>query len=66
MKKKVDVYVEKLNKIYQDTILAYPPNNNLYFYVKHLIILKNYIPGCRNKGVSFYDHVLSSNNAISP
>lgn len=51
MKKKVDVYVEKLNKIYQDTILAYPPNNNLYFYVKHLIILKNYIPGCRNKGV---------------
>ena len=50
---KVDVYIKQLNSIYKDTILKSPPNNKVYFYVKDLIILKNYIPSCNNKGVNY-------------
>jgi len=48
---KVDEYIKQLNAIYKDTILKSPPNDKLYFYVKDLIILENFIPSCNNKGV---------------
>ena len=49
LKQKLDKYIEEINDIYQKTILAYPPNNNLYFYIKHVTHLKNFIPACKNK-----------------
>ena len=55
LRQKVDTYIRKLNQIYQNTILKDPPNNNLYFYVKHVTVLQNFITGCTNKQVS---HVL--------
>ena len=51
---KVDEYIKQLNAIYKDTILKSPPNDKLYFYVKDLIILENFIPSCNNKGVKYY------------
>jgi len=51
IKKKVLLYVEKLNEIYQNTILADPPHDNIYFQLKELRRLKNFLPGCRNKQV---------------
>ena len=52
LSQKIDTYISKLNQIYQKTILKDPPNNNIYFYVKHVTILENFLPGCENKGVS--------------
>ena len=49
LKQKLDTYIQELNSIYQTTILAYPPNNNLYFFIKHVTHLKNFIPACKNK-----------------
>ena len=47
LKQKLDKYIEEINDIYQKTILAYPPNNNLYFYIKHVTHLKNFLlVGC--------------------
>jgi len=51
MRKKVDTYVSELNKIYQASILAYPPNNDIYFRIKEIRRLKNWLPGCENKAV---------------
>ena len=52
VRKQVDGYMEKLNKIYKDTILKDPPNNNIYFFTEHLTVLKSYLPNCLNKGVN--------------
>lgn len=48
---KVTQYVEKLNDIYESSILKYPPHDNIYFQVKELRILRNFLPGCENKAV---------------
>ena len=48
---KVTEYVEKLNDIYESSILKYPPHDNIYFQVKELRILRNFLPGCENKAV---------------
>jgi len=51
IREKVLLYVEKLNTIYESTILADPPNDFIYFQIKELRILKNFLPDCRNKQV---------------
>ena len=51
IRNKVDTYITKLNEIYQRTILKDPPNNNIYFFIEHLTLLRNYLPNCQNKGV---------------
>ena len=51
LRKKVDHFISELNTIYQNTILAEPPHNDLYFYVKHVTHLKNFLPDCNNGGV---------------
>jgi len=51
MVKKVTGLVGKLNNIYLNSILAYPPHNNIYFSVSKLVVLQNYLPGCQNKQV---------------
>ena len=51
IRKKITEYVEKLNAIYESSILEYPPNDNIYFQVKELRILRNFLPGCENKAV---------------
>eukprot|EP00092_Neocalanus_flemingeri_P030234 GFUD01032813.1.p1 GENE.GFUD01032813.1~~GFUD01032813.1.p1 ORF type:complete len:404 (+),score=102.04 GFUD01032813.1:85-1296(+) len=51
IKKKVSNYVEQLNDIYESTILADPPNDNIFFQVKELRILQNFLPDCKNKQV---------------
>jgi len=48
---KVKQYVEKLNSIYESSILQSPPHHNIYFQVKELRVLRNFLPGCENKGV---------------
>ena len=48
----MDTYISKLNEIYKNTILQYPPNDNIYFFIEHLTILRNFLPNCLNKGVS--------------
>jgi len=50
-KQKVDEFVNSLNDIYENSILAYPPNNNIYFRLKEIRRLKNWLPGCENKAV---------------
>ena len=44
-------YVDKLNKIYESSILKSAPNDNIYFQIKEIRILKNFLPDCENKGV---------------
>ena len=51
IRRQVDTYVSELNEIYQNTILRYPPNNNIYFFIEHLILLRKFLPACFNKGV---------------
>ena len=51
IEEKVILFVDKLNTIYQSTILADPPNDNIYFQIKELRILHNFLPGCTNKQV---------------
>ena len=51
LKQKLDKYINELNDIYQTTILKDPPNNNLYFFIKHVTHLKNFIPACKNKQI---------------
>jgi len=51
LKSKVDKFIQSLNIIYEASILAYPPNNNIYFRLKEIRRLKNWLPGCENKGV---------------
>jgi len=48
---KVGEFVEKLNNIYESSILQHPPHHNIYFKVKELRILRNFLPGCENKAV---------------
>ena len=60
LKQKLDQYVDKLNNIYQNSILQDPPNDNVYFFIKHVIRLKNFLKDCRNKQVeiSFFKCIL--------
>ena len=51
LKQKLDKYMKELNDIYQTTIRKDPPNNNLYFFIKHVTHLKNFIPACKNKQI---------------
>ena len=51
LKDRINIYIKKLNMIYQSTILKDPPNNNVYFYVKHVTLMQNFIPNCLNKQV---------------
>ena len=51
LRKKIDYYISELNTIYQNTILANPPHNDIYFYIKHVTHLKNFLPDCNNGGV---------------
>ena len=54
VRNKVDKYIEKLNEIYQSTILKDPPNNNIYFFTEHLTVLRSYLPDCLNKQVNTF------------
>ena len=60
LKQKLDQYVDKLNNIYQNSILQDPPNDNVYFFIKHVIRLTNFLKDCRNKQVeiSFFKCIL--------
>jgi hypothetical protein len=51
LQEKVSLYVDKLNAIYKSTILADPPNDNIFFQISELRILHNFLPGCSNKQV---------------
>ena len=51
LRQKIDFYVKDLNRIYQNTILKDPPNDDLYFYVKKVINLQRFLPNCQNKQV---------------
>ena len=51
IQEKVSHYVDKLNEIYKSTILADPPNDNIFFQIKELRILRNFLPDCKNKQV---------------
>ena len=53
LREKVDHYISELNNIFKNTILKDPPNNDLYFYIKHVIHLKNFLPDCNNGGVCY-------------
>jgi len=44
-------YVDELNKIYESSILKFAPNDNIYFQIKEIRILENFLPDCENKGV---------------
>ena len=44
-------YVQGLNNIYESSILKSPPNDKIYFRIKEIRILKNFLTGCENKGV---------------
>ena len=52
IRNRVGKYIEKLNQIYKTTILKDPPNNNIYFFIEHLTVLRSYLPDCLNKGVN--------------
>ena len=51
VKSKAVQYVEELNKIYESSILMSAPNDNIYFQIKEIRILRNFLPDCENKGV---------------
>ena len=55
IRNRVGKYIEKLNQIYKTTILKDPPNNNIYFFIEHLTVLRSYLPDCLNKGVNQTD-----------
>ena len=42
-------YVRKLNKIYIDTILKNPPHQEIYFRVKEIRRVEDFMVGCENK-----------------
>ena len=46
---KVKEYVKGLNSIYQNTILKYPPYEDIYFEVGEVRKLQNFMVGCENK-----------------
>ena len=52
LRQKIDSYVKDLNRIYQNTILKDPPNNNVYFFVKRVIKLQKFLSNCQNKQVN--------------
>jgi len=51
IKAKAVEYVDKLNKIYESSILKFAPNDNIYFQIKEIRMLTNFLSGCENKGV---------------
>ena len=58
LREKVNHYISELNTIFKDTILKDPPNNDLYFYIKHVTHLKNFLPDCNNGGVCLIEILL--------
>lgn len=44
-------YVAALNTKYQETILKSPPNENMYFRLEEVVLLRNFVPNCRNESV---------------
>lgn len=61
---KVQEYVRGLNSIYQNTILKYPPYEDIFFEVGEVRKLQNFMVGCENKGVilSEFTKVAKSSN----
>ena len=55
LREKVNHYISELNTIFKDTILKDPPNNDIYFYIKHVTHLKNFLPDCNNGGVCLFE-----------
>jgi len=51
IKTKVVDYVNKVNSIYESSILKSPPHHNIYFQVKEIRFLRNFLPACENKAV---------------
>jgi len=51
IKKEVTEYVTELNKVYKKDILKDAPNELIYFQIKKMILLKDFLPGCKNQDV---------------
>jgi len=48
---KVSNYVKKLNSVYTNSILKYPPYEEIYFQLAEIRVLENFMVDCENKGV---------------
>ena len=62
LRSKIDTYLARLNNIYQDSILQNPPNNNIFFFVKHVIVMNEFLPNCNNGGVSTITNKILNRN----
>ena len=51
LKKKLDLYMKELNEIYQRTILAMSPHNNIFLKINHVKYWKEFLPGCNDGNV---------------
>jgi len=47
----VQGYISSLNSIFQRSILKNPPNHNIYFRLKDIWLLNNFVPNCNNDSV---------------
>jgi len=45
------IYISGLNKIYENSILKNPPNQNLYFRLTEIWTMSNFVPSCNNETV---------------
>ena len=51
LKQTIDKAIRELNHIYQSTIFT-KQFDDLYFYIKRVVLLKNFIPRCKDGNVS--------------
>ena len=51
LRQTIDKAIRDLNHIYQSTIFT-KKFDDLYFYIKRVVLLKNFIPKCKDGNVS--------------
>ena len=52
LRQKLDFYMRELNKIFRSTVLSKPPHKKIFFNIRYVKYLKDFLPGCNCGDVS--------------
>ena len=59
LRQKLDFYMRELNQIFRSTVLSKPPHNKLFFVIRRVKYLRNFLPGCNCGDVSTSSYTFS-------
>ena len=59
LRQKLDFYMRELNQIFRSTVFSKPPYDKLFFVIRHVKYLRNFLPGCNCGDVSTSSYTFS-------